>query len=356
MRVLIPTNDRTLTPSLVAAYANHGWQVATGVDNLYYRTSNYDLVHLQWPEELIHWQTPTEAAIKRLRAALAWWARRSRILSTVHNLLPHRLTPHRLDRDLYEAVYSFSHALSHFSQYSFHRVRQEFSSVNAKPHIVHPPFTFSHLLHFRKGRAQSRQHLGVQDGDFLIIGFGAFRSISEWRLFSFSTLRAKIQRKRVVFAGRLPGGTKLDRVRQEIWFQVWRMLCRATDHRGYAPDETIPTLFDAADAIAICRAEPHLNSGLLPLSMTFGTPLVAPRYGMYVEYLEGTPNVLYEPNNASDLSRALELLRFRPRESIVSTNLACASTWGWEKALAVCLPTIMDTSLRSVNLRQPDPS
>lgn len=203
MRVLVATNDRTFTPSLVAAYSARGWEVVTGVDNLCHKSGGYDLVHLHWPEELIDWQLPSDDSLKRLREALSWWRGRTRIMATVHNLLPHRTHEHPLDQELYRIVYGAADLVGHFSRYSLDRVRHLFGEQHAEQ-VVHCPFLFSHLLDHGGGRDATRTGMGLGPEDFVLLAFGAFRHQAELRLLCQGISRARVGRKRVLFAGRLP--------------------------------------------------------------------------------------------------------------------------------------------------------
>jgi glycosyltransferase involved in cell wall biosynthesis len=335
MRVLIPTNDETFTPSLVAAYLELGWEVTTGATTLYYAASSYDLIHLQWPEELIGWNVPDDRLVTRLSSTLARWRRRAKIISTVHNLLPHRAPEHPLDMRLYRVVYEASDLISHFSHYSYDRVTQKFSNHSGCQHFVHRPFLFSHLLSHQVGRKQARESLAIVDDEFAILVFGTMRSRSELQLVTQATRLADIKRKRMIFAGRPPGGRTC-----KVLFELWRRTNDVASFQGFIPEGDLPRLLEAADAVIIYRAEPHLNSGILLLALTIGTPVVAPSYGMYAEYLKGSGNELYKQGDSLDLARALHRLAKKPRGTVVAENRVIASNWGWSGTLASCLTEV----------------
>lgn len=342
-RVLVATNDRTFAPSLVAAYAARGWEVATGVDNLFHRSAAYDLVHLHWPEELVDWHSPSRSELDRVASAMTWWKDRTCLLSTAHNLLPHGRELSQPDRDLYRIVYGSAEIIAHFSHYSAQRVSQEFPEIEAHKHVVHRPFLLTDLQSYRRGREAARKDLGVRDEEFAILAFGAFRQDQELRLFHRGVAKANLARKCTVFAARPPTAGLLERglrwARLELRKQSERMI---TFSELYVPDEKVAMVFEAADAVVITRSPPHLNSGILPLAMTFGTPLVAPRYGIYSEYLADTENELYEPGDACDLAVAIERLAKRDRNSVTLANRDCASEWGWPGILEMILPKLFE--------------
>jgi hypothetical protein len=337
MRVLVATNDRTFTPSLVRAYAEAGWEVVTGVDNLYYRSVAFDLVHLHWPEELIGWEMPTAQALNRLEETLAWLGSRTRVIATVHNLLPHRTAEHPLDRKLYNVVYLASDLIGHFSYYSRDRVRSLFAKIPLEKQVVHPPFLFTHLPQYQHGRGEARKNLGIRDDEFAILAFGSLREAAELELLKKGVRYSKRRRKRMIFAARLPGGSRLERGIRRVSFEMWKRSNSVINLEGYIEDCKVYSLFEAADAVLISRFGLHMNSGILPLAITVGTPIVAPLYGIYAEYLTGTGNELYKPGDSRDLARAIDRISQRDRNTLSGQNRQIAANWGWHEILKKCL-------------------
>jgi glycosyltransferase involved in cell wall biosynthesis len=337
MRVLVATADRTFTPSLVQAYREFGWQVFTGVDNLFYRSAAYDLVHLHWPEELVDWRFPTSEALQRLKDALSWFAGRTSIIATVHNLVPHRAKEHPLDRELYRLVYRTSHVIGHFSEYSKTCVQAFFPETATYNHIVHPPYLPTHLLEHGQDREKARQGLGLGSGDFAVLAFGSLRTSAEVLLLLKGFTHSRVRGKRMIFAAQLLGANRLQRVTQRLRLEIWRRFHRVIWLEGFQHDCEVPSLLHAADAVVIPRFGPHLNSGMLSLAMLFGTPIVAPRYGPYPEYLAGTLNQLYKPSDPWDLCKAIDSISGFERIQIFRQNREIAAQWGWSKALNLYL-------------------
>jgi glycosyltransferase involved in cell wall biosynthesis len=336
-RILVATNDETFTQSLVSTYLAAGCDVVTGAANLYYRSAAFDLIHLHWPEELIGWRMPDAAALERLRDALSWWRTRCGIVATVHNLRPHRQLRHPLDYDLYRIVYEFAGIIGHFSEYSRQRVSFDFPEIPADRHAVHRPFLFPHLLERQVGRAAARRHLKLEAGDFAVLAFGAMRSRAELDLTTAALRRCSAERLKILFAARFDPGTGVGRALHRLRMDMWRRARNARLLTGYIDDAEAATLFEAADVLVVPRFGEHLNSGLVSLAVTFGTPIVAPCYGAYEEHLRASSNELYEPGDAGALARALERIAAKTREVAVASNAALASQWGWDKSVPIYL-------------------
>ena len=67
--------------------------------------------------------------------------------------------------------------------------------------------------------------------------------------------------------------------------------------------------------------------------MTFGTPVVAPNFGVFRELLEGSDNEFYEPRNSKAMADAIMRLSQKRSEKIRHSNLDRFSTWGWDRIL-----------------------
>ncbi|MCK1642987.1 hypothetical protein IVA95_36870 [Bradyrhizobium sp. 157] len=126
------------------------------------------------------------------------------------------------------------------------------------------------------------------------------------------------------------GRRLLDKARHYLWL---RQLENVLNVGGNVDDETLVSLIEASSAIIILRSGEHLNSGLLPLALTFGTPLIAPAYGINAEVLLGTKNHLYQPGNAHSLSAAILRSLNTDLEDARVQNLEMSREFGWSNIL-----------------------
>lgn len=334
MRVLIASNDPALVPSQVQAYSALGWEVATGVPGFYCRAAPYDLIHLHWPEELIGWQFPTDGALEKLRETLRWWRKRARIVATVHNLMPHRASEHPLDRRLYETVYSAADLIGHFSMYSLENVRSLFPGVAASKQLVHPPFLYAHMRQFSVGRERARRRFNLTASQFAILVFGALRNQAEFNLVMQSLASCDISNMRILFAGRFAPTTRWKRMLCNLRMEWMRRTVSVQTFKGFIADAEATAMFEAADVVLIPRSGRHLNSGVVSLAMSLGTPIVAPEYGAFTEHLGETMNVLYQPDNYRAMAAAIREIGARDRSEISATNASRALDWGWDKSVS----------------------
>ena len=91
---------------------------------------------------------------------------------------------------------------------------------------------------------------------------------------------------------------------------------------GYIADADVTALFEAAGAVLIPRLGRHLNSGIVSLAVSLGTPIVAPRYGAYLEHLGLTPNALYKPGDGVAMAAILPIRSSQGRET-----KSCIMSW-----------------------------
>lgn len=334
MRVLIASSDPGLVPSHVQAYSTLGWEVTTGVSSFYCRATRYDLIHLHWPEELIGWQPPTDAAIEKLADTLRWWQKHARIVATVHNLLPHRACEHPLDWRLYETVYSAADLIGHFSKHSLESVRALFPNVAAAKHMVHPPFLHPHMQQLSVGRARARSRFNLTDRQFAILVFGQLRNEFEVGLVMRSLALCKVSNLCILFAGRLAPTSKWQRLQFNLRMKWLRRSASVQIFRGFIADAEATAMFEAADLVLIPRSGRHLNSGVVSLAMSLGTPIVAPEYGVFAEHLGETMNVLYQSGNHRAMASAIEEIAKRDRAKISAANASRALNWGWDKSVS----------------------
>jgi glycosyltransferase involved in cell wall biosynthesis len=333
MRVLIASDDPALVPSQLEAYAALGCDVSSGMRSFYSCSGACELIHLHWPEELVGWKLPTNGALEKLTATLREWQKHSRIVATVHNLLPHRASEHPLDRRLYETVYSSADLIGHFSEHSLKTVLSFFPNLDASKHLVHPPFLYAHMRRFAVGRELARQRFNLTGNQFAILVFGALRTAAEFDLIMRCLGLCDLPNMRILFAGRFAPRTKWKRMLSRLRMQWLRGTTSAEIFRGVIADAEATSMFEASDVVLIPRSRQHLNSGVMSLAMPLGTPIVAPKHGAFLEHLGETVNVLYEPGNHRAMAAAIREIAKRDRCKISFANISCASNWGWDKSV-----------------------
>jgi glycosyltransferase involved in cell wall biosynthesis len=342
-RVLIATDDRTFSVALCDAYRARGYEVDLGVSALWLDLKHYDIIHLHWPEELVGWAMPPRAdAVDRLIARLTELRTRSTLIATVHNLLPHSAPRyHDGAGDLYAQIYAQMDRIGHFSGESVAQVCALFPAIPADRHVLHGMNDFRDLMRHAVGRDAARAALGFQ-GDEIVIGlFGSLRNPAEASLAYRAIDQLSLKNAKILFAARPPFlSGRFSRKLAQLRFARWLRRNPVQHHKGFIDDHKMVTMFEAMDMLLIARCDGHLNSGQLPLAMTFGTPLIAPHFGVFAEMIGTSDNILYTPGDASSAARAIERLATKPLPDVRRSNRVLAGKWGWETALGRLLAGI----------------
>ncbi len=332
-RVLIPTNDRGFASDLAEAYLRAGYEVIVGLDNFFLDVACFDVIHIQWPEEFSDWKIPDSREFERIQTSLKRWARKSKILITVHNLYPHGYEKNPIFRNLYGFFYRNASLISYFSESAKMLVNQEYPDTIKKPNIVHGLFNYDRLLSGSGDVRKARLGLGFDHSEFVVLVFGRLRSWHEVSLLRKAFSLCPVRKKRLLMAGRYfeIGPLWRQRMRRFRW-TTWLKTHGAVIVNGYVPDDDVHRYLEACDVVVVPRIH-DLSSGIVPLAMTFSKTVVAPRHGAFVDYLGGTNNPLYESGNPESLSSALVRAWEADRDTIGRDNRKIAEQCSWDKII-----------------------
>ena len=343
-RVLVCTNDSTFTPSLYHAYRARGDDVVVGVSNLDPKIGRFDVVHLHWPEELVQYQLD-EYSANRVLNLLDWWRQRAVLVASVHNLVPHEEDEiggpwATFFRQFYERV----HLLCHFSEYSRRRFKEVYPSLQKIKNVIYPLNRYDHLRPLSTGRENARRALGLPDNAPVFAVCGTLRKFEEISLIRKAWRRFDRPDARLLFAARAPAGKRyLRRAADMLVQRLWERDSRVLRFGPYANDELLVRLVEAADAMLVPRLGHHLNSGLIPLAFTFGTPVVAPDSGANREIVPLPMNELYDMGDPGSLVAAMKR-QLRKGPSACQDVLRHAEGLGWGKMLDVIWPHVIELS------------
>lgn len=342
-RVLIPSDDAAFVTHLAKAYERAGYEVVVGTQNFFLRAARFDLVHYLWPEEFSGWKPPTESALAKIREALDWWSQNAETVFTVNNLYPHGYEGDARCQKLYEMFYERSLAIVHHSEASRALVAQHFPVATRKLNAVATGCSYFDLVRAGVNRRQLREELGIAEGDFIILVFGALRMWAEVELLMQAYRQTPVRRKRLLVLARygehLPLGMWRRRYRQWRW-QLWLKQTGARRITEYVPDAELYRYFESADVVVVPRIK-DLSSGLPGLSMTFGKTVVAPNHGAFPEYLAGTDNILYQSGDAASLAAGIAKAATLDRDQVSEKNRQVASLWTWDGIVRTCVAAVV---------------
>jgi beta-1,4-mannosyltransferase len=205
-------------------------------------------------------------------------------------------------------------------------------------HIVRVGFNYDLMLPSApRDRAAARRAFGFAPDEVVYLCFGSLRFWEEVCLIRDAFARARVPRKRLFMAGRYlsPGSSWTSRCKRLRW-QLWQRRHKILRVTEYVPDNEVPRIFDAADAVVLVRKN-SLTSGVPSLAMTFGRSVIAPNIGGIPEILADADNLLYDPTSTYSLVEALERAAHMDREAVGAENRRIADGWKWEDIIRTCL-------------------
>jgi len=103
---------------------------------------------------------------------------------------------------------------------------------------------------------------------------------------------------------------------------------RITLRLEFIPDEELPVLLGAADAVALPFRD-ILTSGSAILAMSYGRPVIAPSLGCLPETLPADGNLLYDPDDDGGLRWALWRALTTDLDQLGERNLERARELDW---------------------------
>lgn len=347
MRILVASNDLTFNPSLIAAYRAAGHEVHAGVPNLMLGLGDYDVIHFHWPEELVGFGANSAdlAKTQPVLDCIDQWSRCAVLVATVHNLVPH--STQRLDgpeASFFDKFYSRMDLICHFSDYSRARYIETFPNLPVAAQLVHGLNSFEHLLPLAQGTRAARKALGLPEGHCVFSVIGALRKPEELSLLRHGWSQARLNHANLLFAATPPWHEMrlhhrvIDKLMHRGWLRA-NPLVRVM--RGNLDDKALVRVVEASDALIVPRFGLHLNSGLVPLALTFGTAVIAPDYGLCRERLPASANSLYAAGDPTALAQALRRQAMLDPVKVRQENVEfIRSAGGWANILAAIWQTV----------------
>ena len=315
LRVLIAANSganritaNTFVATLAGALRGAGAEVDCGIDRFWNAEPGaYDIIHLQWPEALIGWNSAnaTGEFLSRLRLRLAALKEAgTKIVYTRHNRKPHKLSGENIDT-LTEIVETEADAIVHMGETS----KRECLGAHPDSTVRHVviPHHLKDEIDFSISREEARAKLGISVDEKVMLSFGAFRHEEEIALV-----------KETVNGLDVPN------------FRLLSPLCPGDTYKGPVSDDELPAYFAAADIVFLQRVK-VLNSGVLPLAYDAARVCVGPRDGNAGEILSNTGNPTFDPSDRASVAVAIKQGFALAAEGKGASNRTYAREW-WNAA------------------------
>ena len=169
-----------------------GFEVVCSAGEFWNNAEAYDVIHLQWPEELFGWSYPTAEQVAALRQQFRTLHEKGiPVVYTRHNTRPHKGDAQLAEA--YRLTEENADAVVHLGNYS----RREFLAAYPASQQLHAviPHHIYEGLYAPIDRGEARRKLGIPADAFVMLAFGAFRHASErklvWRAFRRLPLAGK---------------------------------------------------------------------------------------------------------------------------------------------------------------------
>lgn len=303
MRVLLPVQvDQVFTREQAESLGAH-CEVKTSFSTFWENQGHFDIVQLNWPEELTQWREPTDIELVLLRRVLKQWREAARIVVTRHNFHPHYADTERY-RELYEIVYAAAHAVVHMGEFSVREYREryagrKFIDSQIQAVIPHPVFSSYPETVDQQG---AKRGLGINSETYVLLAFGRIQSAFEKNIVIDAFLQLPFKDKIVIVPGwkSAQGKEPVNRIK---WLRV-RASKRFRREDRFVSAAEVSALFSAADLALIPRNN-VLNSGLISLCIKFDCPMISPKCGNLTEIAEKMGVPTFNPDDESSLRNLL---------------------------------------------------
>lgn len=308
------TSDNPFVRLLSEGIRACGYEVVCSVEEFRSNAAAYDIVHLQWPEEVFRWKNPAPADVEAFeRQLLRLKSRGIPIVYTRHNTLPHHGNP--LVAKAYALAEKYADAVVHLGDYSL----REFIGKHPESEqvqVVIPHHIYEGLYDMDITRDAGRRALGIPADRLVVLAFGAFRHAQERRLVWGAFRRLHFPAKFLLAPRLWPytrHGSRLKGLKRLVGLMLYTAAhtvegffdSRITSARPLIPDEQLPYYLAAADVVFIQRTD-ILNSGNVPLALSFGRVVTGPDSGNIGGLLARTGNPTFDPADPRSVDIALE--------------------------------------------------
>ena len=307
MRVLFAYNRNTYPNPFVRTLADSlqeiGIDVTCSMDDFWHSWSQYDIIHLQWPNLLVEGLESVIPLKKHLQLIKDSGIP---LVITLHNLHPHYATG-TIVNEAYDVVYEMVDCFIHMGSYSCELLKDKYPAAR---HIIIPHHVYDTLYKSFPKKGAAKKYLGLSAKHNYVLCFGTFRHDEEREIAIRSSEILAEQNYRIIAPAFSPYWLRRDNLlltAQEFITNLrYRLKYRNIKiTKGFVSDEKIPYYYAAADIALIHRKE-ILNSGNLPMAFFMGKVVVGPNVGNVGEILRETGNPSFDINNEHSLKDAID--------------------------------------------------
>ncbi len=173
----------------------------------------------------------------------------------------------------------------------------------AGEHVVHIPAALPWVAHVPTPQQEARQFLGLPADATICLFFGTHREGKDY-LTAIEAAKASVSKPFLLFVG------PLISVNDPAALAAAAGYGKFASWDGYFPDDKVPHVFDAADAVILPYAENYTKgSAVLLQAAHFAKPVIATASGHLRDFVtENQTGLLYEPGSVTGLAKRYDEL------------------------------------------------
>lgn len=267
--------------------------------------------------------------VEALVLPLAFRLLSARFVYTAHNALPHGRHDSRMFRAIYRMVYRLPQTILVHTRTMATQLAEQFDVPRAKIQVisigVNEEVPVTALT-----REDARALLGLAPSDRVVLFFGKIEPYKGLDILLQAFESPDLAGVKLVVAGAFQNASYRDSIMAQIAGSRRSVDLLVCDRS--IPNDEVERYFKSADVLVLPYRQIY-QSGVLFLSMRFGTPVISTAVGSLPDYIDEEMGIVTERNDADGVSRAIarffeQQQRYR-RESISARS----EQYRWE---AIC--------------------
>ena len=170
--------DNLFVPILCDAIRMAGINVRYSQKEFWESDTTYDIIHFQWPEEVVGWICEDHDVIRRLKERIDFFrSRGTHFIYTRHNIHPHYAND--IISRVYDIIESESDTVVHMGHYSQTEFIQKYPDSR---NVIIPYHIYQYTYKEAISIERARQYLNLPQEAFVVTAFGKFRNREERRM------------------------------------------------------------------------------------------------------------------------------------------------------------------------------
>ncbi len=261
----------------------------------------------------------------------------TKIIWTIHNIVPHESNDDSDDSKIFRLFVSYTDFFIHHGEESIRQIKSKFIEAKEGIHLVCPHGDYLiQFNHIEKNIARKR--LNLPSNKTILLSFGFIRGYKGMGVLKKVFSKWNKSDKYLFVAGEVVSNNLLDK----FFFKIWKGKFRRRSRKsGYDIDkiknEDVSLYFSAADFVIATHTR-GLNTGLIPMAMTFNTPILYPDIGNFKEQAKGGVGVAYVCNDINDALRGMDELD--QISTIILNNQRWLEMNSWDRHVSIILSNV----------------